>query len=484
MKKVTKKINLKNLLGVAALCFGLNQTSVAQCSAAYTYTANSSGISVTNTSTGTDSHTLYNWSLNNNYFNGSSPSFGSLYNGSYVLTLSLSSNDSSNTCNSSTTQTITVSGGQNAPTCSASYSYVIGSAGQVTFANTSPTDPYNNNSYSWNFDNSNMTSSAENPTYTYYYNGTYYVVLSIYNAISGCSTSTTQTITITNAQAAPSCNASFTYTVGTVGTVSFTNTYSGTAPGITYNWSFGNGAGNSGQNVTYTYPYNGVYTVTAYVSDSLNQCSSTTTQTVSITNTATQPCVPSVSFNMHQDSINPQPGIWEASASYSSQVTSAIWSWGDGSSTNGLSPTHTYTAAGHYNICVRAIASCGDTSAAVCQNDSLYRTNGANSVISVTVINTTAATGIKTTTEKTAQVSIYPNPSAGVFTLNLTNVAEAKAQINITNILGEVIYSTQEQVNNGIMVKQIDLENTANGAYFMRVSVNSQAYTSKIIINK
>ena len=190
---------------------------------------------------------------------------------------------------------------------------------------------------------------------------------------------------------------------------------------------------------------------------------------------------------MHKDSINPQPGVWEIGANYSTQVTAATWYWGDGSSTSGLNPTHTYATAGQYTICVTVFTACGDSSS-TCESDSLYRLshpNSTNSMISVTVLNDNA-TGIKTNTEETAQVSLYPNPNAGVFTLQLTNASAAvsKAQINISNILGGVIYSAQESLNNNALYKEIDLQNLDNGAYFMQVTIGNKVSTQKIIINK
>jgi len=568
MKKTTKKMNFKKMLGIAVLCLGLNQITVAQCTASYTYTTGSSGlVNFTNTSSGTGS-IVYNWHFNDGtgvtsslaspthtfHYNGTynvslsmwdslgncfdstsqninitngltcniaagfsysaggggqinftntsanvpsgatySWSFGDgsgsnvaspsthtyYYNGSYSVYLYIA--DSLGFCTNSTVQTITVTNG-NVCNINVNYTYTLGTNGQVFFTNTT-TGADTSVQFNWNFNPGYSNQSS--PTNTYQYNGTYYVTLQVGDSMSPCHGSHTDTITIINATNAPVCGASFSDStqnqVG--GTINFMNTSWGTSGTTIYSWSFGDGSTSNVMSPSHTYAYNGIYSVTLSISDSANSCSSYFTDSVNITTAGPPPCIASVSFNMHQDSLNPQPGIWEASASYSSQVTSAVWNWGDGTSTNGLSPTHTYTAAGHYNICVMAFAACGDSSF-VCQNDSLFRANGTNSIISVTVINTTAATGIKTTKEGTAQVSIYPNPSTGMFTLSLTNVAVAKAQINISNILGEVIYSSQEQVTNGTVAKQIDLESTANGAYFMKVSVGSQSYTSKLIINK
>ncbi len=105
-------------------------------------------------------------------------------------------------------------------------------------------------------------------------------------------------------------------------------------------------------------------------------------------------------------------------------------------------------------------------------------------MIQVNVLNTTA--GIKTNTQETAQVAVYPNPSAGLFTLQLSNVSAnaSQAQISITNILGEVIYSSQEQINNNALAKNIDMQSVPNGAYFMKVIIGDKTFTNKTIISK
>jgi PKD repeat protein len=476
---------MKKIYLLASLAFTIN--AFAQCNASFTYTTTNSSISVTSTSTGTTSSTNYNWNCSfgpgNSSGTGSSYVFSQLYNGTYLIYLSLDS--ASGSC--STSQTVTISGGTNAPTCSASFTYTLGTAGSVTCTNTSPVDPLGNTSYNWNYGGGGGTM-----TYTFYYNGTYTLTLNANNPIDGCSTSSTQTITITNANPAAPCTDAFTYTLGATGSVNFTSLYTGTAPDITYYWDFGDGNNNSGSTTTqsYTYTYNGTYVVNLYISDAANNCDSAavSTQTLTIINTATVPCAPTVSFYMYNpDSLHTGGDTLDIDPYYSSQVTSAVWHWGDGTSTAGLYPSHTYSVAGEYSVCATVYSSCGDSST-TCQNDSIYRLSHNsvyNNMIRINVINT-AATGIKTNTQETTQVSLYPNPSAGLFTLQLNNVSTevSKAQISITNILGEVIYSSQEQISNNSLSKEIDLQNTANGAYFMKVSMGDKTYTSKTIISK
>ena len=448
----------------------------------FTYTLSSNGqVLFTNTSTGMDSATNFLWSFGDGQqYTGSSTTHLYSYNGTYHVNLYVG--DTLGTCFSLITDTIIISNTSNAPICGADFSDSLQSNGVVVFYNQS-WGTSANTVYNWNFDGG-YTSSAINPSTTYSVNGVYVVSLLITDASTGCLSNYTHTIVVNSWNC--TTIARFNYVAGSNGQLNFTNTSSNIPSGVTYFWDFGDGYSSSAVNPSHTFSNNGSYLISLKISDSLNLCSSVYSDSVIITNVAGG-CHPTVSFIMHKDSINPQPGIWEISPYYSSQVSGAIWNWGDGSSTNELYPTHTYSAVGQYTICVMVFSSCGDSSYA-CQNDSLYRlanNNSTNSIIQVTVENA-AATGIQTNTKETTQVSLYPNPNIGLFTLQITNVSAAfsKAQINIRNILGEVIYSAQESLNNNVLIKEIDLQNLSNGAYFMQVTMGNKVSTNKIIINK
>ena len=71
-------------------------------------------------------------------------------------------------------------------------------------------------------------------------------------------------------------------------------------------------------------------------------------------------------------------------------------------------------------------------------------------------------------------ISIYPNPSNGIFTLNSKS---AKGEIYIYNLLGEVIYKSKMNSS----VSRIDLSEHANGIYFVRVISGSEIYSGKLL---
>ncbi|HET6992249.1 MAG TPA: T9SS type A sorting domain-containing protein, partial [Bacteroidia bacterium] len=72
-------------------------------------------------------------------------------------------------------------------------------------------------------------------------------------------------------------------------------------------------------------------------------------------------------------------------------------------------------------------------------------------------------------------ISIFPNPSNGIFNLN-TKIT--KGEISIRNILGENIF--QSQIIN--LNSEIDLSDQPNGIYFITVKSETKSFTQKVII--
>jgi PKD repeat protein len=70
-------------------------------------------------------------------------------------------------------------------------------------------------------------------------------------------------------------------------------------------------------------------------------------------------------------------------------------------------------------------------------------------------------------------IMVSPNPSTGTFVLHDTHAALANELVTVTNLLGEIVYSTRIRGIN----TNIDLTTSANGVYF--VSINS--YLGKLV---
>lgn len=210
----------------------------------------------------------------------------------------------------------------------------------ASFTNTST----NATSYAWSFGDGNTSTSA-NPSHTYAADGTYTVTLSATNA---CGTVTsTQAVTVATMPA-----AGFTANV-TSGcaplTVVFDNQSSANATG--YAWSFPGGTPSSStlENPTVVYNTAGTYTVTLVVSNAAGQ--STATQTNYITVNA----APTASFT---------GSLAGATATFNNTTTngtSYLWNFGDGTTSTEASPSHTYLTDGVFNVVLTATNACGST---------------------------------------------------------------------------------------------------------------------------
>jgi len=81
--------------------------------------------------------------------------------------------------------------------------------------------------------------------------------------------------------------------------------------------------------------------------------------------------------------------------------------------------------------------------------------------------------------ELNSAVGIYPNPSAGVFNVNLDKSLVGSVDIQIYNALGAVVRSYN--FNSPDEVKSIDLQNAPKGLYIVRISNQGKEGTVKIV---
>jgi hypothetical protein len=131
----------------------------------------------------------------------------------------------------------------------------------------------------------------------------------------------------------------------------------------------------------------------------------------------------------------------------------ATYSWNTGGSTAVIvaspSVTTSYTVTG--------------TAASGCKN---------TAVITQSV---SGCVGIQTIANQSSAVSVYPNPSAGIFTVEFAN--GLNKTINVTDITGRVVLtttSTADKVN-------VNISNLSNGIYYIKVISNNKAEVIKVV---
>jgi archaellum component FlaF (FlaF/FlaG flagellin family) len=76
------------------------------------------------------------------------------------------------------------------------------------------------------------------------------------------------------------------------------------------------------------------------------------------------------------------------------------------------------------------------------------------------------------------KLNVYPNPSQGVFQVNIPNSGAEPVQLEVFDMLGNLIVSeTISNSQNGI----VDLRSRANGSYFIRVLKDDVVWTGRLL---
>ncbi len=210
----------------------------------------------------------------------------------------------------------------------------------VQFTDLSTAGSGNNNvSWQWDFGNG-ITSTQQNPIATYTSAGLFNVTLKVTND-KGCfkTLSFSNYISIT-----PGINASFTNTSPASGvppvSISFTNTSTG--PGVlSYLWNFGDGTTSTLPNPTHIYTSNGSYTTTLIVNSTAGCSSSVSGSPIVIGGTSISFTYPNIVC------VNKTASFTNTS---SPLPLSSTWTFGDGTTANGINATHTYATPGFYQV--------------------------------------------------------------------------------------------------------------------------------------
>ena len=81
-----------------------------------------------------------------------------------------------------------------------------------------------------------------------------------------------------------------------------------------------------------------------------------------------------------------------------------------------------------------------------------------------------------------ASVMLYPNPSNGVFNLNVNGYADNQFELNVSNSMGQIVYTKSITVNNADYNEQINLMNVAPGMYQISLKNNDLNLNYSVVI--
>jgi len=94
--------------------------------------------------------------------------------------------------------------------------------------------------------------------------------------------------------------------------------------------------------------------------------------------------------------------------------------------------------------------------------------------------------GVKPVNAGGDNISVIPNPSNGSFVLSgtLANVTVAEVTYEISNMLGQTIYSGTAKPANGRLNESIKLANAADGSYLLKVNTGAEVRSFHIVVAK
>jgi PKD repeat protein len=212
--------------------------------------------------------------------------------------------------------------------------------------------PQNQNasSYSWNFGDA-VTSTQSQPTHSYTTTGTFTVSLTV---TSSCGTSTTHTNTVNVSSHVYFSNNVNINSSGSQACPHDVVNFNCNTQALSMVWKFGTTDSLSGQNVSYSWPTPGTYTVTAKLH---NGCGNDTTISKVIQIKNNMPFSGNVGMQMGPNPACPNDVVYFQSSSASSYK----WYFGDAAhdSSSLATPQFSYAAAATYTVGVKLYNGCG-----------------------------------------------------------------------------------------------------------------------------
>ncbi len=240
------------------------------------------------------------------------------------------------------------------------FTQLAGAINTYSFQNTSV--PLNStDSIRWTFGDGTSSNNL-NPTHTFTQPGTYNVCLRIMQrnsngSLSNCIREKCVPIIVQNTTV---CNlvANFTFTPATTSpnTFYFQNTSTPLNTTDSIRWTFGDGTFSNQSNTVHSYAQPGTYNVCLRVQQrtangTLSNCIREVCHTVIVQNTTV--CNLIANFTTTPVTATPTAFHFVNTSTPLNPTDSVRWTFGDGTFSNDMNPSHTYAQAGTYNVCIR-----------------------------------------------------------------------------------------------------------------------------------
>jgi PKD repeat protein len=211
--------------------------------------------------------------------------------------------------------------------------------------------------YSWDFGDGSPTATGPTPSHAYTTSATFPVSLTVKDG-KGFSDTISHNVTVFTP---PTASFSVRTPAPVPGQAVLFDGSSSSSEGASitsYSWNFGDGSSGSGQAPAHAYAAPGTYLVRLTTTDNFGDTATSAPQTVVVDES------PIATFSVrtaHPATNSPMAFDGSASRDPDGSIISYAWSFGDGSTATGPSPTHSYTAPGTYTVRLSVVDSAGHT---------------------------------------------------------------------------------------------------------------------------
>ncbi len=217
-----------------------------------------------------------------------------------------------------------------------------------------------------------------------------------------------------------------------------------------WNWQFQGGTPSSStmQHPTVTYFTPGTYDVTLSTSNVGGSSSSTKNNFITV-----DP-FPTASFTTSKNGLNVQ------FTNTSTNAISYAWDFGDGHTDTSSNPQHIYASEGTYIVKLTA--------------------NGCG--VSILESELTVMSSATKTPEWLQEIRLLPNPSRGIFSIEMKGTWSGEIAFAIFNQSGQMIFTETFTPQTHSFAQQFDLGNVMGGVYWLRVHAGGESWMEKLVV--
>ncbi len=144
----------------------------------------------------------------------------------------------------------------------------------------------------------------------------------------------------------------------------------------------------------------------------------------------------------------------------SSNGNSVSWNFGNGNTSSAVNPSQVFDSITDYTVTMVVRNNCGTD----------------------TVEKTLSITSITDVKGRDLTVSVFPNPTKGIFSVTLNGTTANQINVLVYDMQGRLVKTGNLQNNGSTMTSIIDLAGNGNGIYIVKVISGTQTSTHKLVV--